>query len=233
MVVGDRVARTWMDGVRKQPGFLEDQAAVAAGMLALYQTTGREVWLQHARALTAAMLRDFWDADAHSFFDTASDHETLITRPRDLTDNATPSGSSLACNVLLQLATLDDRTEYRAIVDEVLAGIAGPMSEHPLGFGLWLSVADRAVHGAVEVAVVGDDERTAALHEAIRQTYVPTLVVARASGSGDAPALSTDRAPINDRGTAYVCRGYACDAPTTDPATLSHQLRSAVRYSAP
>jgi uncharacterized protein len=233
MVVGDRVARTWMDGVRKQPGFLEDQAAVAAGMLALYQTTGREVWLQHARALTAAMLRDFWDADAHSFFDTASGHETLITRPRDLTDNATPSGSSLACNVLLQLATLDNRAEYRAIVDEVLAGIAGPMSEHPLGFGLWLSVADRAVHGAVEVAVVGDDERTAALHEAIRQTYVPTLVVARASGSGDAPALATDRAPINDRGTAYVCRGYACDAPTTDPATLSHQLRSAVRYSSP
>lgn len=232
MIEGDRVVRIWMTGVRRQPGFLEDQAAVAAGLLALYQTTGAQPLLETARTLAAAMVRDFWDPDARSFYDTARDHDTLITRPRELTDNATPSGSALACDVLLHLASLDDVVEYREIVAQLLDAVTAPMLEHPLGFGHWLGVADRAVHGAVEVALIAGDDGTAELSRVLRRTYVPTLVLAHGPDGVGAPALVRDRVAIDGAAMAYVCRNFACELPTADTAELAHQLRTAVRHRA-
>ena len=229
MVRDDRVARTWLDGVRKTPGFLEDQAAVAAGFLALYQHNGDVEALDTARGLAEAMVRDFWDDDAHSFFDTARDHDALITRPRELTDNATPSGSSLACDVLLHLDALDGRADYRAIAAQLLDAVAAPMMEHPLGFGHWLGVADRMVFGAVQVALIGDPERSAALLDTLRRMYVPTLVLARGPVSDGAPALVGDRTALAGAGTAYVCRDSTCELPTSDAAEMARQLRHAVR----
>ena len=230
MIVGDRVARTWMDGVRSAPGFLEDQAAVAAGMLAMYQATGDVAQLRTARLLAAALVRDFYDVDAHSFYDTARDHETLITRPRELTDNATPSGASLACDVLLQLAALDGITTYRTIVAEHLESVAALMAEHPLGFGHWLGIADRFVFGGVDVALVAGSDGDGAMLDVLRRAYVPTLLLARGRpGDGDAPALLHDRVAVDDRTTAYLCRDFSCELPTTVPALLAQQLRSAVR----
>jgi hypothetical protein len=230
MVQGDRVARTWMDGTRKQPGFLEDHAAVAAGLLALYQASGSLDALRTARALGAAMVRDFWDADARSFYDTARDHEALITRPRELTDNATPSGAALACDVLLHLATLDGTPGYRDIVTTLLDAVTAPMAEHPLGFGHWLGVADRHLHGAVEVVLAPGTEGDAAMQAVLRRTYVPTLVLARTTDS-DAPSLALGREAIDGRTTAYVCRDFTCALPTTDAGELAHQLRQAVRLT--
>ncbi len=229
---GDRVARTWMDGVRKSPGFLEDQAAVSAGLLALYQATGSVAYLATARLTTRAMVRDFYDTETHRFYDTAHDHETLITRPRDLTDNATPSGSALACDVLLQLATLDDETSYRAIVTQQLDAVAALMAEHPLGFGHWLGVADRLVHGVVEVALVPGADTPAALSDVIRRMYIPTLVLAHGPPAVDTPALLRDRPAIDGHSTVYVCRTGTCQLPTHDTSVLAQQLRTAVRLTA-
>jgi uncharacterized protein len=229
---GDRVARTWMDGVRKSPGFLEDQAAVSAGLLSLYQATGSASYLTTARLTARAMVRDFYDPDTHSFYDTAHDHETLITRPRDLTDNATPSGAALACDVLLQLATLDDESSYRAIVARQLDAVAALMAEHPLGFGHWLGVADRLVHGVVEVALASGTDTSTALSDVMRRMYIPTLVLAHGPPVADAPALLRDRPAIEGRSTAYVCRTGSCQLPTHDTSVLAQQLRTAVRLTA-
>ncbi len=229
MIRGDRVARTWMDGVARRPGFLEDQAAVAAGFLALYQATGTIQSLLTARALADAMIRDFWDAEARCFYDTARDHETLITRPRDLTDNATPCGSSLACDVLLHLAALDGTATYRDIVAHLLDAVAAPMLEHPLGFGHWLGVTDRMVHGAVQVALIDGTDDRVSLHDALRRMYVPTLVIARGPEAVGAPALLDHRPAVDSAATAYVCRDSTCELPTTDAAEMARQLRHAVR----
>ncbi len=230
MLVGNRVVRTWMDGRRSASGFLEDQAAVSAGLLALWQVTGDHTLLRTARRLATAMVDDFFDATSRSFFDTARDHEALITRPRELTDNATPSGASLACDVLLQLAALDATTGYREIVAGHLQSVAAPMSEHPLGFGHWLGVADRFVFGGVDVALVPGAEGNDAMLDVLRRAYVPTLLLARGlPDTPDVPALLQDRPVIDGRTTAYVCRDFSCDLPTTDPTGLAQQLRAAVR----
>jgi uncharacterized protein YyaL (SSP411 family) len=230
MIDGDRVVRTCMDGVRSATGFLEDQAAVAAGMLALYQATGEAASLRTARRLAAAMVRDFHDADSRSFYDTARDHETLITRPRELTDNAVPAGASLACDVLLRLASLDGTAEYRAIVAEHLDAVAALMAEHPLGFGHWLGVADRYVHGGIDIALVPGDDGDAAMLDVLRRAYLPTLLLARGHPDDvDAPLLLRDRPAVGGRTTAYLCRNFSCELPTTEPMVLAQQVRTAVR----
>ncbi|MES3034688.1 MAG: thioredoxin domain-containing protein [Gemmatimonadota bacterium] len=230
MLVGDRVMRTWLDGRRSSTGFLEDQAAACAGLLALWQVTGEPTLLRTARRLATAMVDDFFDPASHSFFDTGRDHEALITRPRELTDNATPSGAALACDVLLQLHALDGTAEFRELVAAHLASVAAPMAEHPLGFGHWLGVADRFVFGGVDVALVPGAAGDAALLDVLRRAYVPTLLLARGMPDDDgAPALLRDRPAIDGRATAYVCRDFSCDLPTTEPAELAKQLRAAVR----
>ncbi len=220
-----RVLRSYKDGVAKIGGFLEDHAALALGALALYQLTFDRMWLDRARALGDAIIARFWDDDAEAFFDTAADSEPLVTRPRDVTDNAIPSGSSLAVELLVLLGIYFDEAGYTARATHLLATVAEPMARYPTGFGHWLGAADLVVRGAVEVAITGDpvDARFIALSRTVTRRYVPSLIVAGGMGDGARGiALLRDRA--RSEPTAYVCRAYSCDAPTADAAVLGAQL---------
>src|SRR5688500_17249712 len=130
MVRESRVFRSWKDGRVHIPGFLEDHAAVALAFLSLYELTVDQSWLTRARALADAMLASFWDDDANAFFDTAHDHERLITRPREVTDNATPSGTSLAVELLLRLAEVYRDVEMRRRATWMLETLAEPLAQH-------------------------------------------------------------------------------------------------------
>ena len=229
MVRGGRVMRSHKDGVTRIPGFLEDHAGVALAFLDLYGLTFERRWLESARSIADAIDDWFWDADAGAYFDTARDHESLITRPRDITDNAVPAGTSLAVDLLLRLAELfgDDVRRQRAM--QVLESVSEPMARYAPAFGHMLGAADMAVHGGVEVALAGDpaahDFR--ALADAVAHEYVPSLVVA--GGPAADVALLAGKTATDDQATAYVCRQYLCEEPTTDPSALSSQLERASR----
>jgi uncharacterized protein YyaL (SSP411 family) len=224
MVRNERVFRSHKDGVSRIAGFLEDYAAVALGALGLYELTFDRTWLDRARSLASSMVTWFWDDDASAFFDTPSDGENLVTRPRDVTDNATPSGSSLAAELLLRLGDVlgDPDMTRRGVF--VLETVSEPMARFPLAFGHALTAADIAVHGATEVALAGDPRSPdfRSLARAVSSGYVPSLVLA-GGVSGDI-ALLKDRPLKNGAATAYVCRGYSCDAPTNDPREVQQQL---------
>ena len=103
-----RLLRSYKDGQSKFDAYLEDHAYLADGLLALFQATFDLRWLEEARVLTDEMLARFWDDESGGFFDTASDHadQSLIIRPKNITDNAIPSGNAVAAAVLLNLAIL-------------------------------------------------------------------------------------------------------------------------------
>ena len=233
MVRDGRVMRSHKEGLTRIAGFLEDQAAVALGFLAVYELTFDSVWVDRARSIADAMITWFWDDGIGAFFDTARDAEQLITRPRDVTDNAIPSGTSLAVELLLHLAELQHDSEYRRRAAFVLESLAEPMSKFPTAFGHLLGAADMELFGAIEVALVGDRGADAfkALERVVAGQYVPSLVVA---GGDEAKTvkLLADRLLIDGLPTAYVCRGYACDKPVTDPRALSEQLENAPRVAA-
>jgi hypothetical protein len=224
MLRDGRVWRSWHRGVTAIPGFLEDHAAVGLGFLELWHLTFDRAWLDAARTLADTCVARFW-SDAHgAFFDTADDAEPLITRPRDLADNASPGGTSLAVELLLRIAVLTGDPDADRRARFVLDALAEPMARHASGFGNLLTAADLAVHGAVEVAYAGHDG-LAALRRAEASVYVPALVLA-GGGYVDVPLLAGRTAAV---ATAYVCRHFACDAPTADPAVLARQLVAARR----
>jgi uncharacterized protein YyaL (SSP411 family) len=232
MVRDGRVMRSHKEGVTRISGFLEDHAAVALGFLAVYELTFDERWVTHAREIADAMIAWFWDDGVGAFFDTARDAEQLITRPHDITDNATPSGTSLAVELLLYLAELQQDGEYRRRAVHALETLAEPMLRFPTAFGHLLGCADMELYGAIEVALVGEtsDPGFRALERTVAERYVPSLVLAGgAPGSRSTVKLLENRPLVDNKSSAYVCRGYACDKPVTDSEALSDQLENAAQ----
>jgi uncharacterized protein YyaL (SSP411 family) len=232
MIRDGRVMRSHKSGETRIPGFLEDYAAVALGFIALYEATFDDVWIARAQSITESMMRWFWDDSAGAFFDTASDAERLITRPRDITDNAMPSGTSMAADLLLHLSDLTNDSVMRDRAMLVLTGAAALLTQFPTGFGHLLGVADMAVYGAVEVALAGDRSREefTVLEREVASHYVPSLVLAGGEpGSSNSIALLAGRTPRGGIPTAYVCRAYTCDEPATEAARLAEQLEAAGR----
>jgi uncharacterized protein YyaL (SSP411 family) len=214
------------------PGFLEDHALLADGLLALYEATFEPRWLLEAKALADTMLARFWDDEIAGFYDTAADHQALVVRPRDTGDNATPSGNSAAAEVLLRLALIFDDADYRARAEAVLGGLAPFLARYPTGFGRALAAAEFALATPKEIALVGEPDApdTLALREAIFRPFRPNKVVVLRRPNEEPPAIPSPlleaRTQIDGRATAYVCEHYACKLPVTDPQALAAQLAS-------
>ena len=144
MIVNGRVLRSFKDGVARIPGFLEDQAAVALGFLAMFEQSTDVKWLDSARELARVMITEFWDDDTQRFYDTSHKAEQLISRPRDPSDNATPSGTSLAVDLLLRLGNYDDDQAVRDRAHAVLGSLADVIARYPSAFGHMLGDAEYA-----------------------------------------------------------------------------------------
>ena len=230
MVRGGRVFRSYKNGQARLAGYLEDYAALALAAIALYELTFDASWLERARELADSCVRWFWDDGAGAFFDTAADHEQLITRPRDVSDNATPSGGSLAVELLLRMAELFDDAEARRRATHVIESLSPAIARYPSAFGHMLGNADMVINGAIEVALVGEQLQLHALRGVVAGEYLPSLVLAGGLPStSNGIALPADRPARDGEATAYVCRNYTCDAPTADPRTLAEQLSAAKR----
>jgi uncharacterized protein YyaL (SSP411 family) len=224
-----RLLRSWKDGRAQHAAVLEDHAHLAEGLLALYEATFEERFFVAARDLGDLILAHFRAEDG-GFYDTADDAEELVARPRSLQDAAVPSGGASACTVLLRLAALTGDERYRAAAEAALAPLESIAVEHPTGFAGWLLAWQLASAPIDEVAIVGDPgtEDTRALLAQVRGAHRPGLVVAvSATPDTSAVPLLHGRARLDDRATAYVCRGFACQRPVTDPRDLADQLASA------
>jgi uncharacterized protein YyaL (SSP411 family) len=221
--------RTWRRGVLGPNGFLEDYAAVGLGMLELYAADFNPRWYQAATNL-AARIVDSFDDPEWGFFDTADDGEQLIARPKSVQDSPTPSGNTLAAELLLRLSTLDGRDDYRAQAEQSIAAMASPMRQHPSAFAGWLSNLAFATGGQQQLAIIGDPdtepfERLAAIGQ---RSFHPDMVIAGgAAGVSPSPALLTDRTLQDGSPTAYLCRQFSCKRPTTSPAQLERLLAEA------
>jgi uncharacterized protein YyaL (SSP411 family) len=218
--------RTWKPGHgARLNAYLEDYANVADGLLALYEATFEPRWLAASLELADVILAEFVDEESGGFFDTSTRHERLITRPKDVFDNATPSGNSVAADVLLRLALLTDRSDFREAAESALRLLREPMARYPLAFARALNALDFFLDRPKEIAIVGavEADDTRSLRRAVFEPFLPNKVVA--GGSTPIPLLE-NREAVNGRAAAYVCEHYVCQAPTSDPEQLRHLLGS-------
>jgi uncharacterized protein YyaL (SSP411 family) len=207
-----RLRRVSRDGVAGQPvGVLEDYADVAEGLLTLHQANGERRWLDLSGDLLRAAVRHFPDGEG-GFFDTADDAERLVRRPRDPTDNATPSGLSALAGALTSYAALTADTGLRETAERAVGTLAAVVARYPRFAGWAAAVGEAQLAGPLEVAVVDAPELAAVA----RRATSPGAVVVT---GGDSPLLADRPA-----GAAYVCRGFVCDAPTRDAAVLGERL---------
>ncbi|MEU9121312.1 thioredoxin domain-containing protein [Streptomyces sp. NPDC048506] len=225
-----RLHRTSRDGAPgANTGVLEDYADVAEGFLTLASVTGEGVWVEFAGFFLDTVLLQFTGEDG-ALYDTAADAETLIRRPQDPTDNATPSGWTAAAGALLSYAALTGSDLHRGAAERALGVVTALGGRAPRFIGWGLAVAEAALDGPREVAVVGEpgDPATRALHRAALLASAPGAVVALGvPGSDDVGAvpLLVDRPLVDGRPAAYVCRHFTCERPTTDPGELTERLR--------
>ncbi|MFL6131072.1 MAG: thioredoxin domain-containing protein [Mycobacteriales bacterium] len=249
-LVGGRLRRTSRNGVVGTPaGVLEDYADLAEGLLALHQATAGPRWLAAAGDLLDVVLARFGDGRG-GFHDTADDAETLIRRPWDPTDGPVPAGPAAAAGALLGHAALSGRTDFRAAADSALATLAPVARAYPRAAGWACAVAEAALAGPLQVAVAipassgtgagpgpagtagpGADpgpavDRGVGLVRVARLGTSPGLLVVAGEPDAEGVPLLESRPLVGGRPAAYVCRGFVCDRPTTDPAALAKAVRA-------
>ena len=216
-----RWLRSWQAGDAERPAearhlaYAHDYAAVIDAFTRLGEMSGQARWIDEARAAADGLLALFWDDEAGGVFTTGHDAEKLVTRPKDLMDNATPSAQSLAACALLRLAALTGEARYDEHARRIVGLFAQPAVQHPTAFGRALEALDMAAHGLDEIAVVGDRGDLVA---AVQTRYLPGAVLAWGEPY-DSP-LWADR----PEGFAYVCRNFTCQSPTSTPEELTAQL---------
>ncbi len=229
LFVEGRLKRSWRDGVAQSDAFLEDYAAFGLAMLALYQADPDPGWYQASLQMLEHLLGHFVDPQG-GFYDTSDQHESIIYRPKNLQDNATPSGNALAAMLLLELGSYEGRSDWHAQAEQLITGMQANLSRYPAAFGFWLTAADYALGPVHEVAIVGNLEAPATLSllEPVWQGYHPRLVLAASQYPPPAgsPPLLSDRPLLNGSPTVYVCQDFVCRQPVNDPQELSNQLQA-------
>jgi uncharacterized protein YyaL (SSP411 family) len=223
--------RSWKDGQAKIRAYVEDYANLADGLIELYQATGQLRWLTAAKDLTDRMLTEFWDAEEGGFFFTGENHEKLIVRSKDYFDNATPSGNSVAADVLLKLAVLTGDQNYHHYATALFRLMNNFMGRYPQAFGRALSALDFYLNSPKEIVVIGENNAArASLLQTVYSRYIPNKVVVlsdenTSEGAKIVPLLQ-ERTMIDGHATAYICENFACQQPVVTIEDLARQLDS-------
>lgn len=224
-----KLYRSYKDGRARLNGYLEDYAAFARSLVALYEATFDLRWLGEASRLTKLMFAQFHDAAGGGFYQTGVDHEMLVVRRKDYIDNAIPSGNSLAAELLLRLAALVGNDDYRREAARIVLTVKDALGRQPTGFGRMLCSLDTLLQPSQEIAVVGDPDAAAtqALLGEVRRRYLPNTVLAHKAPDAESMLpLLEGRGLVDGKPAAYVCEHYACKLPVTTPDALAALLDS-------
>jgi uncharacterized protein YyaL (SSP411 family) len=219
MYENGRLMRSWQGGRARHLAVASDHAWLVEACVRLSELTGKAVWRSRAQRVSRELLDRFWDDESGGFFTTGDDAEALIVRPKEYLDGALPATNSIAVQALVRANALDDDARVRDVVERAIDEAGELLARHP-GALADLVAALPMVHGRQEIVVTGD--RPDLLAEAQR-IWLPRAVVAW--GEPDGSPLFADRPP----GSAFVCRGFACNAPAGDASTLAAQLEALPR----
>jgi len=228
-----RLLRSYRNGQARLMAYLDDYAFLIEGLIGLYEITGQVRWLLEAERLMDTAIQYYWDKKEGGFFFTASDHEQLIVRSKLATDNAIPSGNSVMVMNLLRLHPLLGRKDLGDKAAAILSLFSGSASQNPFAHERLLSGIEAWHDGFQEIAIVGpmDDAQTKQLIRTVWSSFLPNKVVALLDPAWPDAAeiprhipLLADKQMVGGKPTAYVCRDYACQQPTTEAEVLKRQL---------
>jgi uncharacterized protein len=211
-----RLRRSYRDGRTSGPGYLDDYANVAHGLLELHVATGELRWLEEAGRLARLAVELFADEERGGFYLSPADGEALVARTKELDDHPLPSGNSMLAHVLLRLARIhgDDELERRAV--SVLRLVRQALERAPASFGWSLVALDLYLSAPRELAIAGPVDSEVA--RAALAPWAPRTVVA--VGPAEGVPLLAGKGLVDGKPAVYECERFACRAPVTDPGLL-------------
>jgi hypothetical protein len=211
-----RLLHAWRQGQAKLPAYLDDYACLANSLVTLYEATFEERLIDMAVELADTLLEQFMDREHGGFFYTAADHESLITRQKDIHDASVPSGNGMAATVLMRLGALCGRTDYLDAAGRTLEGCAKLLEEMPTAAGQLLLALDFKVGPSHELALVAGQPAAPQVLSELRRRFWPNKVAALRPGRGHSSHLDglfEGKSLEGDQWMLYLCQGFACQQP--------------------
>ncbi|MFC1746980.1 thioredoxin domain-containing protein, partial [Candidatus Neomarinimicrobiota bacterium] len=232
MSSGDgRLLHRYRRGTAGIQGQLDDYAFMLWGLLELYEATFKLDYLQKALDLHDILMRHFRDPEGGGFFLTSNDSEVLIHRTKEGYDGALPSGNSASALNMVRLARITGQTDFEKHAAMIGRVFSDQVEQRPSGFAQLLTAVDFVTGPGYEVVIAGKEgaHDTLAMINAQREIYLPGKVVLfRAEGNTESlrklAPYTHYQASLKGAATAYVCRGFVCETPTTDVGTMISQL---------
>ena len=227
--------RSYRENKCSGSAYLEDYGSVILACIKVHEITLDQKWLLEALKIAELMLKTFWDDESPIPYDVKADDPFLPMRPRNIFDNAVPSGLSQALEGLSLLGTLTGNCKYKHIVISILDKTSNTAFSSPLSFANLLRTARNSVDPSVEVMIsVPNYESSEGFLEALGSVYLPNRVllgvIQEKNVTDDSEVLNS---PISegrmeefrDKSTAYLCRDYSCQLPVHSPAEFLSQLK--------
>ncbi len=216
MMANNLLYRIWKDGERGHTiGFLEDYANVAEAALTLYQANGEARNLTYAIELVHQIMQRFYDGAEQRMYDTSDLHEQLIVRPAERTDNATPSGTATAIDLLVRISMITNEPYYSMIAEQLLATYTALIDRWPHGFGKVLQAMERAASPSMEIVIAGSGRLTQFVH-----AHAPLQALIVYAEQNPELSLCQNKERIDQQETVYVCQNYHCERPVTNETDL-------------
>ncbi|QDE70829.1 MULTISPECIES: thioredoxin domain-containing protein [Myxococcus] len=225
---GTRLARSYQEGQARIDGFLEDYGDLASGLTALYQATFDVKYLEAADALVRRAVDLFWDSEKAAYLTAPRGQKDLVVATYGLFDNAFPSGASTLTEAQVELAALTGDKQHLELPERYVARMHDGLVRNAMGYGYLGLAADALLEGAASVTVAGASDDVAPLRAAMDRAFAPTVALAWKAPGQPVPALLQGtfegREPVKGRAAAYLCRGFVCELPVTEPDVLAQRL---------
>jgi hypothetical protein len=193
----------------KHNAVLEDYSYLLDGLIELALVDPAGCWTGEATRLANTMIDNFFDPPTNTFFFTANDHETLLVRPRESSDQATPSATAMAITGLYRLGRLTQEDNFLKIAWMTLCAHVHLMAKNPQSMSQMIMVVESWLSGDGEWILFGLDKNTRA-GRALAARYQGMNLFLNGDEAGSFK-LVQDKSAIRDEPTLFVCKNGACE----------------------
>ncbi len=217
-----RLSRVYKGKNNDSIAFLDDYANVIDGLIALYEVTFNESWLNNAQMLADYAIIHYYEEGTGMFYFTGDEDEQLIARKSEIMDGVIPASNSVMAHNLKKLGLLFDEREYTDISAQLLRNILPHLAKYGSAYSNWSSLLLNEVFGVYEVAITG--ENAEAFRIEIENNYIPNKIILGGK-KGSLPLL---RDKFNDTTQVYICKDKTCSLPVDNITDALKQINSKI-----
>jgi uncharacterized protein YyaL (SSP411 family) len=200
--------------------FLDDYAFLIKALIAYYQVTFNEYYLQKALSLTEYVEAHFFDTKSEMFFYTDDQHSNLIARKMEVTDNVIPSSNSEMARNLFLLGLYFENKKFHDQSVQLIKNILADATKNVNYYSNWAQALLFHIYPVLEIAITGNEWNEKLIE--LQQNYLPSAIYSGGPVEGAIPLL--EGKVVKGKTMIYVCRNKTCGMPVQDAKDALQQI---------